>query len=76
VTLASLDEQRQVKHSQSTGLKSLTLYKNEEVSVLFDKCDSLAQGYTSFQKYGGHLKIIGAQRGDTQQVPHLGPINM
>lgn len=34
VTLASLNEQRQVKHTQSTGLKSLTLYKNEEVTLL------------------------------------------
>jgi hypothetical protein len=30
----SLNEQRQVKHTQSTGLKSLSLFKNEEVDIL------------------------------------------
>ncbi|PNF30590.1 hypothetical protein B7P43_G06130 [Cryptotermes secundus] len=34
VTLVSLNEQRQVKHTQSTGLKSLSLFKNEEVTLL------------------------------------------
>jgi hypothetical protein len=37
----SLNEQRQVKHTQSTGLKSLSLSKNEEVGapLLFHKCE-------------------------------------
>jgi BTB/POZ domain-containing protein 13 len=34
VTLMSLNEQRQVKHKQSTGLKSLSLLENEEVTLL------------------------------------------
>lgn len=34
ITLASLDEQRQIKHTQSTGMKSLSLFKNEEVVLM------------------------------------------
>jgi BTB/POZ domain-containing protein 13 len=30
----SLNEQRQVKHTQTTGLKSLSFFKNEEVTLL------------------------------------------
>ncbi|PSN37223.1 Protein germ cell-less [Blattella germanica] len=38
VTLASLNEQRQIKHSQSSGLISLTLFKNqEEILLVLDK---------------------------------------
>lgn len=32
VSLISLDEQRQVKHIQSSGMLRLSLHKNEEVS--------------------------------------------
>lgn len=34
VTIASLNELRQIKHSQTTGIKSLTLEKNEEVHLM------------------------------------------
>jgi len=49
VTLASLNEQRQVKHTQSSGIKCLTLFKNGEVgisSLLFYKCESSASHRT------------------------------
>lgn len=36
VTIYSLDEQRQMKHSISTGIQSTTLGKNEEVSCIAD----------------------------------------
>jgi len=34
VTIYSLDEQRQMKHSISTGIQSTTLGKNEEIRLL------------------------------------------
>ncbi|GLG96519.1 Protein germ cell-less [Gryllus bimaculatus] len=34
ITLASLDEQRQIKQTQSTGTKSMSFFKNEEVVLL------------------------------------------
>ncbi|XP_067008338.1 protein germ cell-less [Anabrus simplex] len=34
ITLASLNEQRQVRHTQTSGLRSISMFRNEEVTLL------------------------------------------